>query len=134
MPSGASQYGGPVYDATIHPAIANVESSRADRLAQDAGYHFFYDKSAAASVYSHYREQAPNQTALAIMGLADSWRAIDRQVQRKDALPFPGVPLGPVPSVHRSPNTNPVLAGVGHFAHHAHQVESRRTTRRRFFR
>ncbi len=132
MPDGSSRYGGPVYDATIHPATANIEGSRADRLAFDSGLHFFYGKSAAADVYSHYREQTPNQTAIALMGLSQQFNAISRQVERKNDLPFPGVPLGHTPGFHRSPDTSPVVAPVNHFAQNAHKVESLRKTRRRF--
>jgi hypothetical protein len=114
MASGASRYGGPVYDATIHPAIANLEGSRADRLAADSGLLLFGDKSAAAAVYSHYREQLPNTTAVQIMGLAQQFHYTTEAVERKSSMPYPGVRLGPPPGIHRAPDTSPVVGPPTH--------------------
>jgi hypothetical protein len=133
MPSGASRFGGPVYDARIDPSLAGTEALAAERLAVQTGVHLFGDKSAAARVFSHYWEEYPSRQAVEMMGLARERDRIETQVQRKAAYPFPGVTLGHVPAFAASPRENPISPGsVAHLTHHAHKVESKKATRRRF--
>lgn len=127
-----SSRGGPVYDATIHPAYAGEEAVMAGRLQQARDLHLFYGKDAAALSYSHFREGSPSPTTQRMMGLSAQRDTILAAQDRTWELPFPGVKLGAVPSFGRSPNTNPVLGPVVGKSHHSHKVESERSSRRRF--
>ena len=124
--------GSPTYDATIHPAQAGEEAVQAGRLQVARDLHLFYGKSAAAEVFSHYREGVPSRATQEMMGLSRQRDLILRASERTWDLPFPGVPLGPVPSFHRAPDTTPAVGPILAKTHHAHQVESRRSSRRRF--
>ncbi len=128
-----SSKGGPVYDATIHPAYAGEIGVGNERLQQQRDLHLFYGKSAAAESFSHFREGTPSPVTVRMMGLSAQRDTILAAQDRTWELPFPGVPLGAVPAFAASPYTGPV---VGHptlgKTHHAHQVESKRATRLRF--
>jgi hypothetical protein len=126
-PRGMGTRGGPVYDARI-------DNTHADRLALAHELHL-QGGVAPAQAFSHYRSGIPNETAVALMGLAQQRDLIQAQVDRVWDRPYPGVKMSPSPSVHRAPSTNPVLradgpgAGAQHLTHHAHFVESKKATR-----
>lgn len=124
--------GGPVYDATYHPADAAELAAAGTRLQVQRDLHLFDTKSAAADAFSHYREGTPSPTTVQMMGLANERDLIEWQTSRKAAQPFPGVELGHIPSFGASPYTGPVIGNVAHFTHHAHQLETRRASRARF--
>lgn len=124
--------GAPTYDATYHPADAAEMAVAGGRLQQQRDIHLFGSKGAAADAFSHYRESTPSPTTVAMMGLSRQRDIIVAQTSRKADLPFPGVELGHVPAFAASPNTNPITQPFAHFTHHAHQVENKRTSRRRF--
>lgn len=126
------EFGTAAYDATIHPANAAVQSILAGRVEAARNVHLFGDRSAAASVFSHVYEASPNPTAIHFMGLAQHRDLIERQVQRVNDQPFPGVALGHTPGFHAAPNTNPLAGPIGPVGHHSHRVESKRRTRYRF--
>lgn len=128
----ASSPGGPVYDAKIDPAYAAEFASVADALQAQTMTHLFDSKSAAARAYSHAYDQSPNPVAVAMMGLGQQQALLERHMTRQWQEPFVGAHLGPVPSFSRSPDTSPIIGGVGHLTHHAHIIESERATRRRF--
>lgn len=125
--------GSPTYDARIDPTISAGDIIGSERLTRARDLYLFYDKTAPASDFSHYWESQPSPLAAQMVGLASSRDAIDRIVSRKDLPPYPGVELGHVPSIQRSPDTAPMLGGSPqHLTHHAHQLESYRASRRRF--
>lgn len=130
--SPESSPGGPVYDAKIDPAIAETTAVENTRLQLQRNYHLFYGKTAAAQAFSHYYEGQPSQTAVAMQGLGEQAALLDAHFDRQWAMPFPGQPLGHVPSFAPSPSTNPVTPPIVGKTHHAHRVENRRSTRARF--
>lgn len=130
--TAGSSAGGPAYDATYHPADAAELAVAGTRLQVQRDLHLFDSKSAAATAFSHYQESTPSPTVTALMGLAAQRDLIEFQTSRKAAQPYPGVKLGHIPSFSASPYTGPVIGNPGHFGHHAHQVETKRTSRRRF--
>jgi hypothetical protein len=132
MADTTTNKGGPTYDATIDPANAAEVAYSMSAWQRQAAIHMLHGKTAAADAYSHYTDSQPNETSIALMGLADQYRLVDAVVQRKEDLPFPGVTLGPTPSFSRAPDTSPVIGAFAHFGHHAHQVESKRASRLRF--
>lgn len=133
MPSGASEFGGPVFDARIDPTVDAAQSAF-DYAHMDKAIegHLFGSKGWAAETYSHVFEGIPNQTAVSLMGLARERDFIVQAQTRQWEYPFPGAELGALPSVSRAPDTSPILGGVSHLTHHAHHVESKRRTRARF--
>jgi len=126
--------GGPAYDAKIDPALAESVAVENTRLQLQKNYHLFYDKTAAAQAFSHYYEATPSPTALAMQGLGEQNAALNAHFDRTWEQPFPGVPLGHVPSFAASPSTNPILGDMKLDArsHGSHRIESRRATRARF--
>lgn len=132
LSSPETSAGGPAYDATIDPANADALAVGNLRLATQRNLHFFYDKSAAASAFSHYNEGQPSPTAVVMMGLAAQRDQVLSVADRQWELPFPGVKLGHVPSFSPAPSTNPITPPIGPKTHHAHRIESRRATRARF--
>lgn len=113
--------GGPVADPSYHPAAGTPLGAAAARLQEQTGRHLFYDRSAAAEAFSHFRSSVPDPVAVAIMGLAYQRDVIQKAVDRQFETPFYGVPLGPLPSFQASPPTTYVTGSVGHLTHHAHQ-------------
>ena len=133
--SPESSAGGPVYDAKIDPAIADALGVENTRLQLQRNYHLFYDKTAAAQAFSHYWESTPSPTALALTGLGEQAAQLNQHFERTWEQPFPGVPLGHVPSFQRAPDTVPTLITDSHMqakTHGAHRIESRRASRARF--
>ncbi len=124
--------GSPTYDARIDPAIGAASIIGSERLQQQRDLHLFDSKSAPAEAFSHYTESSPSPLAAQMAGLAMQRDQIETIVSRKALPPFPGVELGHVPAFAASPSTNPVMQPFGHFTHHAHQVEPKRASRRRF--
>lgn len=127
-----SSHGGPVYDARIDPAITTADIVSSQRLAVQRNIHLYGEKSAPAEAFSHFTESQPAPMAIYLMGLANQRDQIEKIVQRKDAQPFPGVALGHVPAFAEAPNTNPVMQPFDHFRHNAHQIETKKASRRRF--
>ncbi len=134
QPSGpSSSPGGPVYDAVIDPANAAEVAVVGDVVQHQTNLHLFANKSAAAEAFSHAYQQEPNPTTLALMGLSAERDQLEQTtLTRRAEYPFPGAHLGPVPAFSRSPDTVPIVGSPQHLTHHAHQVESKRQTRRRF--
>ena len=136
QPSGpAASPGGPVYDAVIDPANAAEVAVVGDVVQHQTNLHLYADKSAAAEAFSHAYQSQPNPTTLALMGLAHERDVLEAStLTRRAEYPFPGAHLGPVPAFARAPDTTPIMHDVSHLTFHAHQVESKRQTRRRFSR
>lgn len=124
--------GSPTYDARIDPAITAAEIDSSLRLATQRDLHLFGDKTAPALEFSHYVGTQPAPLTGRMMLLAAQRDQIERVTSRKDYQPYPGVELGHVPAFANSPNTDPVIGSPHHLTHHAHEVESKRASRRRF--
>jgi hypothetical protein len=109
------------YDSVHRPPLAQEAATNALRLEQARDSYVFNYRLDVVRAYSTFADPVPNPTVVAMMGLADQARAIEHVTSHKDQLPFPGVRIGPFPTLHRSPDTVPMLGNPAAYAYTANQ-------------